>query len=96
MKIYAVTKGESLDYWDDVRIKVFEDGEGKDLSIFWYYDVRHNSIVADDYPSSESVKTYGGEILGAYVYAKDKEHAEKKARDMIAEYKAKKDWIVIP
>ncbi len=81
--------------WDDAVIEEFEDGEGEDLRRLWFYDKERDYASVRDYPEEEQVCTCLGVIVGAYVYAKGKKHAEKKARDMIAEYKAKKDWIVI-
>lgn len=46
-------------------------------------------LLFDDYPGNEYVWASGQTIHCVYLYAKDADHAEKKAHDMIAEYKAR-------
>lgn len=75
----------------DARIEEYEDGEGDDVNVCWWCD--HNGCNAQfkEYPENERIviNPRTKEIAGVYVFSKDAAHAEKKAQDMIAEYKAK-------
>lgn len=78
------------DEWNDVSIEIFEDGEDYELNLFWFCDENGRNPQLYEYPRKEQVAVNrSGKMYGVYLYAKDKEHAEKKAHDMIAEYKAK-------
>ena len=74
--------------WDEACIETFNDGEGTELNLFWDYNVRKNTAELFDSPDKETLCLQGSETISVWVYAKDKEHAKKKAQDMIAEYKA--------
>lgn len=109
MKIYAITKGNYLDYhicalttseskaeqlqniYSDensyAAIEVYEDYENQDLCIFWYCDANGLNPKIYTYHEKERVRdTYDGEVLGVYVYAKDKECAINKAQEMLKKY----------
>lgn len=78
------------DDWNDARIEEYEDGMGDDLNICWNCDKNGCNPTIWDHADKEGVLTLkNGSIYGVTVYAKDAEHAEKKAHDLIAEYKAK-------
>lgn len=79
------------DSWGEAIIEVFEDGEGSELNLFWFCNQNGHNPQLWEYPENEHVAVdRHGKIYGVYLYAKDEMHAEKKAHDMIAEYKAKK------
>lgn len=85
-------------YSDDLceaKIEEYEDGDGMDMNLFWYCDKNGCNPSVQDYNGREQVLVSNKtkEIYGVEVYAKDALHAEKKAQDMIAEYKAKKAGI---
>lgn len=84
-------------YTDDremAEIEEYEDGEGEDVRVLWRYSVADGSVSISDYSENEKVITdRSGFTFAAYVYAKDAEHAKKKAQDMIAEYKAKRKGL---
>lgn len=77
--------------YNEASIEVFKDGEGADLSIYYYCDENGCNPEIEDYPGDEEVvvNKFTKKIYGVRLYAKDAAHAEKKAHDMIAEYKAK-------
>lgn len=82
------------DIYDEARIEEFEDGEDGELNLCWFCDENGCNPSLQDYPKKERIEVYrDGKIYGVYLYAKDKAHAEKKAHDMIAEYKAKREGI---
>jgi len=83
------------DTYNDASIEEYEDGEGSDLNLFWYCDKNGCNAQFEEYPRLEQVcvNNITQEIHGVLVYAKDAAHAEKKAQDMIAEYKAKQAGI---
>ncbi len=79
------------DTYDEACIEVFEDGDGSELRLLWRCDENGNNPLLIEYPEKEEVAVDKyGRIYAVYLYAKDKAHAEKKAHDMIAEYKAKR------
>lgn len=84
----------SSDY-QDAFIEEFEDGEGMDLNLFWICDKNGCNPSFGEYNGKEQVLVNNktNEICGVCLYAKDEQHAEKKAHDMIAEYKANKAGI---
>lgn len=88
-------KRKYSDMYEDTQIEEFEDGEGMDDNLYWEYLCSKNDcyISNPEYGDEEEVCEYKGEIWGACLYAKDAEHARKKAQDMIAEYKARKEGI---
>ena len=72
------------------HIEEYEDGEGEDIRALFIYRQFDNTVAVRDYDDNERVDIdlYGN--IYAIVSAKDKEHARKKAQDMIAKYKAEK------
>lgn len=79
------------DKYDDADIEEYEDGEGEDLRLLWFCDENGLNPEVRDYSSEEQVITnMHGEIQRVYLYAKDAEHAEKKAHDMLAQYRAER------
>lgn len=89
-------------YGNDASVEVFEDGDGEDIRILWQCDEHgRNAEPVDEQDKNNPFCPYNVEdykvlkdgmdrIYGILVYAKDAEHAEKKAQDMIAEYKYRK------
>lgn len=83
-RLYSDSYGEAI-------IEVFEDKEGSELNLFWFCNKDGKNPQIEDYPENERVAVDKfGRIYGVYLYAKDEAHAEKKAHDMIAEYKVKR------
>ena len=79
------------DKWNEADIEIYEDGEGSELNLFYFCDQNGCNPKIRDYAENERVAVDRfGKIYGVYLYAKDESHAEKKAQDMIAEYKANK------
>jgi hypothetical protein len=79
---------------DGFFIEEYEDGDGQDLCIPWLCDENGCNPKMLIYYQKERIQTNcDGSITSLIVLAKDKAHAEKKAHDMIAEYKAKKEGI---
>lgn len=77
------------DKYDDALIEEFEDGDGEELRLFWFCRKDGTKPEVCDYGEKERVAVdKRGRIYGVYLYAKDKEHAEKKAHDMLAQYAA--------
>ncbi len=82
------------DSYEEANVEEYYDGEGKDLQFFYLCDKEGNHARLWEYPEKEKVFVDNtGRMYAVGVYAKDKEHAEKKAHDMIAEYKARKEGI---
>ncbi len=75
-RIYTNDLGEA-------KVEEFEDG-----NIFWFFD--KDGCSPEEFQGDEEVivDNIAGEILGAFVYAQDESHAEKKALDMIFKYKS--------
>lgn len=92
-KIYTSHLGEPA-------IEEYEDGEiGKDIHILWQVRLDNMDAFPMSDPDTSEQKEPERIIDGfwndkAHVYAVDKEHAKKKAQDMYAEYKAKKEGII--
>lgn len=79
----------------DAEIEEFEDGEEKDMCMGWSCDRDGCNPWLDEHADKSrdiervNIDPITKEISSVYVFAKDATHAEKKAHDMIAEYKAK-------
>lgn len=96
-------KNAYTDNLDKAEIEIYEDDEtDNEPRIAWYYDYRTNKAepreFAWDYDKGEMVEKekviHDDEtVTGAVVFAKDKNHAKRKAQDMIAMYKAEKAGI---
>lgn len=78
----------SGDIWGDARIEVYEDGENGEEYYCWDCDPVGNVAEISEYNQPEGVRTCKNGVYNIVVYAPDKEHAIKKAQDMIAKYKA--------
>lgn len=73
----------------DACIEEFEDGDGEELRILWFCNADGTNPRICDYIDKEMVGVdRHGRIYGVYLFAKDAKHAEKKAHDMLARYKA--------
>lgn len=82
------------DKWEDTSVETFEDGEGSELNLLWFCNENgHNPRIQENTEKERVAVDRFGRIWGVYLYAKDEVHAEKKAHDMLAEYKAKKSGI---
>ncbi len=86
------------DSYEDANIEEYYDGEGKDISVLWEYCENKagytHTVLYDRNDVREHVEFYPeSSTFYVYVFANDREHAEKKAHDMIAEYKARKEGI---
>lgn len=92
-KAYRLQKIYSDDY-ERASITEFEDGEGEALRLMWFCNEYGHDPKLYEFQEKERVATdrYGN-IYGVYLYARDEKHAEKKAHDMIAEYRARQAGI---
>lgn len=97
-KLY--TYGDSS-FYGEAMIEEFEDTDCEEVMALWGCDEcgNHADLHEDDTEIISLVSDHiyfsdDGEVLGVYVIASSAEQAEKKAHDMIAEYKAKKAGIV--
>lgn len=86
---------------DEAEIEIYEDDETSDEpNVFWDYYYETNNVAIYEYSFSnydeireEVFQNKDGTITRARVFAKDAEHAKRKAQDMIAMYKAEKAGI---
>lgn len=79
------------DSYDDARIEEYEDGEGEDVRVLWRCGEDGSNPELFKYDRTEGVyEDIFGDPYAIYVFAKDASHAEKKAHDMLSEYRAKK------
>lgn len=83
------------DKGEETRVEIIEDGEGRDLNLYW--------VCNEKFKGQEVYEPYLLDKIGceevidegflgyvAYLYAKDKNQAREKAKKMIARYKGQK------
>ena len=79
------------DSFDEAYIEEYEDSEDEDVRATFVYHQSDDSVCLWQYGDErERIKADWDGGFCVYVHAKDKEHARKKAQDMIAKYKAEK------
>jgi len=73
------------------NIEIYEDGKNNEDTVYGFeYDPNDNSVYFQEYVDYDLILNEDC----IWVMAKDKEHALKKAQDMLAMYKANKENIV--
>ena len=78
------------DSFDEAYIEEYEDSDSEDIRALFIYRQSNDNVAIWDFNENEKVDIDGNGDIYAIVSAKDKEHARKKAQDMIAKYKAEK------
>lgn len=78
------------DDWRDANVEEFEDSECDESEMIYTYNSYYDRVELDEYDQNEKERVLEckDNTYIVYVFSSDKDHARKKALDMIAQYKA--------
>ena len=81
------------DKYEMAYVEEYEDGAGKQIGVYYHLDGDGNNPYIADCAGNEMLGVHAdrnGEVYEVIVFARDENHAQKIAHDMIAQYKAEK------
>lgn len=81
------------DKYEKAFVEEYDDGIGERIGVYYTTDGKGNCPEVCDFAGSSELGVHAdrdGIIYGVTVFARDEKHAQKIARDMIAQYKAEK------